>query len=108
MASLALPRVRQSVFTLSWRALDLPLPSFWQTLFPPIVLAVPKSRTTHSAKRMRNAIKGLKEKTNIVHCPACGNPKLAHHLCPVCTRSIFELRKKDRTRAMEEHGAPEM
>lgn len=31
-------------------------------LLPPWVLAVPKSKTTHSAKKMRSANKGLKEK----------------------------------------------
>ncbi|GAA5887672.1 hypothetical protein JCM6882_001491 [Rhodosporidiobolus microsporus] len=53
-------------------------------LLPPWVLAVPKSKTTHSAKRMRSANKGLKEKQNLVSCPSCGAPKLAHHLCHDC------------------------
>ncbi|GAA5835204.1 hypothetical protein JCM11251_006643 [Rhodosporidiobolus azoricus] len=53
-------------------------------LLPGWVLAVPKSKTTHSAKRMRSANKGLKEKQNLVSCPSCGAPKLAHHLCHNC------------------------
>ncbi|GAA5850217.1 hypothetical protein JCM8547_001046 [Rhodosporidiobolus lusitaniae] len=53
-------------------------------LLPGWVLAVPKSRTTHGAKRMRSANKGLKEKQNLVSCPSCGAPKLAHHLCHDC------------------------
>ncbi|GAA5976832.1 hypothetical protein JCM11641_000884 [Rhodosporidiobolus odoratus] len=53
-------------------------------LLPPWLLAVPKRRTTHSAKRMRSANKGLKEKQNLVSCPTCGAPKLAHHLCHEC------------------------
>ncbi|KWU45321.1 hypothetical protein RHOSPDRAFT_8760, partial [Rhodotorula sp. JG-1b] len=51
---------------------------------PPWLLAAPKRRTTHGAKRMRSSNKGLKEKQNIVSCPACGSPKLAHHLCHEC------------------------
>ncbi|GAA5870007.1 hypothetical protein JCM16303_001871 [Sporobolomyces ruberrimus] len=53
-------------------------------LLPPWVLAVPKRRTTHSAKRMRSANKHLKEKQNLVACPSCGSPKLSHHLCHSC------------------------
>ncbi|POY71396.1 hypothetical protein BMF94_5708 [Rhodotorula taiwanensis] len=53
-------------------------------LLPPWLLAAPKRRTTHGAKRMRSSNKGLKDKQNIVSCPACGSPKLAHHLCHEC------------------------
>ncbi|BGP12735.1 hypothetical protein JCM10213_008874 [Rhodosporidiobolus nylandii] len=53
-------------------------------LLPPWVFAVPKRKTTHSAKRMRSANKGLKEKQNLVSCPSCGAPKLSHHLCHSC------------------------
>ncbi|KAJ3576652.1 hypothetical protein NP233_g293 [Leucocoprinus birnbaumii] len=53
-------------------------------LFPPFLLAVPKKKTSHSRKAMRAANKGLKDKQNIVNCPGCGGPKLAHHLCSNC------------------------
>ncbi|KPV78472.1 uncharacterized protein RHOBADRAFT_9644, partial [Rhodotorula graminis WP1] len=53
-------------------------------LLPPWVFAVPKRQTTHGAKRMRASNKGLKEKQNLVACPSCGAPKLAHHLCHGC------------------------
>ncbi|BGP36710.1 hypothetical protein JCM10449v2_000611 [Rhodotorula kratochvilovae] len=53
-------------------------------LLPPWVFAVPKRRTTHGAKRMRSSNKGLKERQNLVSCPSCGAPKLAHHLCHEC------------------------
>jgi large subunit ribosomal protein L32 len=72
-------------------------------LFPPFLLAVPKKKVSHSRKAMRSANKGLKDKQSarlnpnltsqyclfnfsldIVHCSACGSPKLAHHLCPSC------------------------
>ncbi|CAE6422772.1 unnamed protein product, partial [Rhizoctonia solani] len=67
-------------------------------LFPPIVLAVPKKKTSPSKKRMRSANKGLKDKTSacpsphidhrIVNCPGCGAPKRAHHICPQCFSEI--------------------
>lgn len=53
-----------------------------------ILLAAPKSKTSHSRKRMRSANKGLKDRTDMVHCSACGKPKLFHHICPSC---YFEL-----------------
>ncbi|TFK96872.1 hypothetical protein BDV98DRAFT_535947 [Pterulicium gracile] len=53
-------------------------------LFPPFLLAVPKKKVSHSRKSMRAANKGLKDKQNIVNCPACGSAKLAHHLCANC------------------------
>lgn len=75
-------------------------------LLPAFDLAVPKKKTSHSRKSMRSANKGLKDKrsvylittlrnvylieaqTDLVHCPGCGSPKLAHHLCPVCYSSL--------------------
>ncbi|EJU01885.1 hypothetical protein DACRYDRAFT_52312 [Dacryopinax primogenitus] len=53
-------------------------------LFPPFLLAVPKKKVSHSRKAMRSANKGLKDKHNIVNCPACGSAKLAHHICQRC------------------------
>ncbi|PFH54512.1 hypothetical protein AMATHDRAFT_72297 [Amanita thiersii Skay4041] len=53
-------------------------------MFPPFLLAVPKKKTSHSKKAMRSANKSLKDKQNIVNCPACGSPKLAHNLCSNC------------------------
>ncbi|KAK7694614.1 hypothetical protein QCA50_001801 [Cerrena zonata] len=105
MASLALSQVRgalsplRTTFARGFLAATL-LPSAWaaskpftlappslQTLLellPPWVLAVPKKKTSHSRKAMRSANKGLKDKQNVVACPACGTPKLAHHLCASC------------------------
>ncbi|KAI0932245.1 hypothetical protein AcV5_004478 [Taiwanofungus camphoratus] len=57
-------------------------------LFPPFLLAVPKKKTSHSRKAMRSANKGLKDKRNLVHCPGCGSPKLAHNLCSNCYSSL--------------------
>ncbi|KAJ7293618.1 hypothetical protein C8J57DRAFT_1162331 [Mycena rebaudengoi] len=73
------------------------LPSFWQSLlelFPPFVLAVPKKKVSHSRKSMRSATKGLKDKHNIVNCPGCGAPKLAHHLCNHCFSFLTRMWKE--------------
>ncbi|KAJ3359141.1 hypothetical protein GGF32_009588 [Allomyces javanicus] len=61
-------------------------------LIPSIVLAVPKSRTTHGKKRMRMSNKGLKNREDIVPCPACKAPKLLHHACPACLSKIDKNR----------------
>ncbi|KAG6813260.1 hypothetical protein H0H92_012674 [Tricholoma furcatifolium] len=63
-------------------------------LLPPFVLAVPKSKISHSRKSMRSANKGLKDKQNIVNCPGCGHPKLAHHLCQNCYGFLSRMWKK--------------
>ncbi|KAI9145495.1 hypothetical protein BKA69DRAFT_1014622, partial [Paraphysoderma sedebokerense] len=57
-------------------------------LFPAILLAVPKSRTTHGKKRMRMSNKGIKNLENITDCQVCGSPKLMHHLCGNCLGKI--------------------
>lgn len=84
-----------------------------EDLFPSILLAVPKKKVSHSRKSMRSAHKGLKDKTSklvessilnmcwsafyldIVSCPACGQPKLAHNLCPACYSQFSRARKRD-------------
>ncbi|KAJ7070992.1 ribosomal L32p protein family-domain-containing protein [Mycena amicta] len=95
----------QPLFTARWRTLAFAavpallasvrqwtIPSLLQ-LFPPIVLAVPKKKVSHSRKAMREANKGLKDKQNIVNCPGCGAPKLAHHLCPNCYTFLSRMWK---------------
>ncbi|KAJ3774954.1 hypothetical protein EV361DRAFT_815736 [Lentinula raphanica] len=69
------------------------LASLLEELFPRILLAVPKKKVSHSRKAMRAANKGLKDKHNLVHCPGCGGPKLAHHLCPTCYSFIHRMFK---------------
>ncbi|KAH9835588.1 uncharacterized protein C8Q71DRAFT_86499 [Rhodofomes roseus] len=72
------------------RSFEWRLPSLASVLelFPPFLLAVPKKKTSHSRKAMRSANKGLHDKRNLVHCPGCGSPKLAHNLCPECYSTI--------------------
>jgi len=75
-----------STFLASQRPFNWVMPSLQSVLdlFPPFLLAVPKKKVSHSRKAMRSSNKGLKDKKNIVNCPACGQPKLAHHLCSDC------------------------
>ncbi|KAF4622840.1 hypothetical protein D9613_001842 [Agrocybe pediades] len=87
-ASLNVPRT-------TW---NLPALGSLLELFPSIVLAVPKSKTSHSRKAMRSANKGLKDKRNITNCAGCGSVKLAHHICPNCYSQIsrqFKDKKKE-------------
>ncbi|PKI82381.1 hypothetical protein MVES1_003350 [Malassezia vespertilionis] len=61
-------------------ALAAPEDGVWSGL----LLAAPKKKVSHSRKAMRAANKGLKDRVNLVHCPACSRPKLQHHLCEHC------------------------
>jgi len=109
MASIALHLTRTSfpVFRSSWarpafsaallptllasqKSLNWAIPSLQSLLelLPPFLLAVPKKKVSHSQKAMRSSNKGLKDKRNIVSCPACGQPKLAYHLCSGCYSSF--------------------
>lgn len=60
-----------------------------------ILHAVPKSKISHSRKAMRHANKGLKDRVDFVHCPACGKPKLAHHICAHCYSFISRSQKQE-------------
>ncbi|KAF9531956.1 hypothetical protein CPB83DRAFT_785773 [Crepidotus variabilis] len=121
MASLALtqtqallPTLRSSLRTwlapafgsavLGWPGISRTLPSLGSLLelFPSIVLAVPKKKTSHSRKAMRSANKGLKDKQNITNCAGCGGVKLAHHICPNCYSSITRQWKAK----LREEGLP--
>ncbi|WVW80079.1 ribosomal protein L32 [Kwoniella bestiolae CBS 10118] len=89
--------IESAVPTSSWRSI---LPSFSLEsileLIPPIVWAsVPKKKTSHSRKSMRSANKGLKNRTNLSLCEACGSIKLTHHICPTCYSQISRRWKKE-------------
>jgi large subunit ribosomal protein L32 len=60
------------------------LPGLWES----ILRAVPKKKTSHSKSRHRQMVgKALKDVTALNKCPACGNLKRAHYLCPYCVKS---------------------
>ncbi|WOO85189.1 putative 54S ribosomal protein L32, mitochondrial [Vanrija pseudolonga] len=90
------PSVLRAAFTLPAVALpSLRLPSLNDILEWGITLAVPKSKISHSRKSMRSAHKGIKNKTNLNHCPACGSVKLSHNLCANCFSQISRRWKKE-------------
>ncbi|KAF8314221.1 hypothetical protein DL93DRAFT_2080317 [Clavulina sp. PMI_390] len=91
LTSPSLPISFSSLTSLSWPS-SIAIPSLLAPLLellPSIVLAVPKKKVSHSRKSMRSANKGLKDKTHIVACPACGGPKLSHHLCASCASQLL-------------------
>ncbi|KAF8912700.1 hypothetical protein CPB84DRAFT_1759298 [Gymnopilus junonius] len=96
-ASLTLPRATWSIPSLQ-SLLDL---------FPPFLLAVPKSKTSHSRKAMRSANKGLKDKRNITNCAGCGAVKLAHHICPNCYSAVTR-QWKAKNKASDESEIPDL
>jgi large subunit ribosomal protein L32 len=69
--------------------LSLPsLPSILEDIWESILKAVPKKKTSHMKKRHRQmAGKALKDVNSLCKCPACGEIKRMHHLCPHCTAS---------------------
>ncbi len=46
-------------------------------------MAVPKSRTSKSRRNKRRTHQKVGA-PNVVACPQCGEPKIAHHACSSC------------------------
>ena len=73
MAALALGRSLLPQWSapafLSGLSLSMPSLQPLLDLFPPFLLAVPKSKTSHSRKAMRSANKGLKDKQSMPYRP---------------------------------------
>ena len=74
----------------------------WPTLtwfkYSGMLLAVPKKRTSHSRKRIRNNPKFPKNRTDIETCVVCGNHKLQGHLCGHCLEKVMEETKEVQAR----------
>lgn len=69
--------------------LSLPsIPSILEDIWESILKAVPKKKTSHMKKRHRQmAGKALKDVNSLCKCPACGEIKRMHYLCPHCAKS---------------------
>ncbi|KAH8677948.1 ribosomal L32p family protein [Xylariales sp. PMI_506] len=86
---------RQSAYP-TWTSLAIALPAALQSIpgllgdiWEGILRAVPKKKTSHMKKRHRLlAGKALKDVTALNKCPACGNTKKMHTLCPHCMGKI--------------------
>jgi large subunit ribosomal protein L32 len=72
--------------------LGLPsIPSLLDDIWESVLRAVPKKKTSHMKKRHRQmAGKALKDVNSLCKCPACGEIKRMHHLCPHCTESEWQ------------------
>ncbi|KAK3304154.1 uncharacterized protein B0T15DRAFT_535663 [Chaetomium strumarium] len=77
--------------------LGLPsLPSILEGIWESILKAVPKKKTSHMKKRHRQmAGKALKDVTSLCKCPACGEIKRMHFLCPHCASRLREFMNKE-------------
>ncbi|KAL8335367.1 hypothetical protein RB598_009524 [Gaeumannomyces tritici] len=78
-------------------AISLGLPSVPELLgeiWEGILRAVPKKKVSHMKKRHRQmAGKALKDVTALCKCPACGNLKRMHYLCPHCLKKVQKALK---------------
>lgn len=74
---------------LSIPTISLNIPDILSDIWEGVLRAVPKKKTSHMKRRHRQlAGKALKDVKNLNSCPACGEPKRAHHLCPSCVEGI--------------------
>lgn len=64
------------------------IPELLEGIWEGILKAVPKKKTSHMKRRHRQmAGKALKDVTSLCKCPACGELKRMHFLCPHCAYS---------------------
>tara|TARA_B100001093_G_C26215677_1_gene753928 strand:- start:39 stop:236 length:198 start_codon:yes stop_codon:yes gene_type:complete len=58
-------------------------------------MAVPKKKISTSRRGMRRSHDALKS-SNVIECPNCGEPKLAHQMCLYCNyydgRDVIEVK----------------
>lgn len=78
--------------TISIPAISLNVPGLLTDIWEGVLRAVPKKKTSHMKRRHRQlAGKALKDVKSINSCPACGEPKRLHHLCPNCVAGNLQL-----------------
>lgn len=71
--------------TFSIPPMPLSIPDVLSEIWEGVLRAVPKKKTSHMKRRHRQlAGKALKDVKSLNSCPACGEPKRAHHLCSSC------------------------
>ncbi|KAH6613503.1 hypothetical protein F5144DRAFT_552316 [Chaetomium tenue] len=78
-------------FQLGLPSLGSILGDIWES----VLRAVPKKKTSHMKKRHRQmAGKALKDVNSLCKCPACGEIKRMHYLCPNCAKKLNEMMNK--------------
>ncbi|KAK4115822.1 hypothetical protein N656DRAFT_775802 [Canariomyces notabilis] len=77
--------------------LGLPsIPSLLGDIWESILKAVPKKKTSHMKKRHRQmAGKALKDVNSLCKCPACGETKRMHYLCPHCATKLRNMMNRE-------------
>ncbi|KAK4166256.1 hypothetical protein QBC43DRAFT_298888 [Cladorrhinum sp. PSN259] len=83
--------------------LGLPsIPEILEGIWEGILKAVPKKKTSHMKKRHRQmAGKALKDVSSLCKCPACGEMKRMHHLCPHCVSKLKGLMREEAKKGSE-------
>ncbi|KAK4457792.1 hypothetical protein QBC42DRAFT_211892 [Cladorrhinum samala] len=83
--------------------LGLPsIPEILEGIWEGILKAVPKKKTSHMKKRHRQmAGKALQDVTSLCKCPACGETKRMHHLCPHCVSKLKGLMREEAKKGSE-------
>ncbi|OLN86713.1 putative 54S ribosomal protein L32, mitochondrial [Colletotrichum chlorophyti] len=77
-------------------AVHLNIPAWLGGIWESILRAVPKKKTSHSKKRHRQmAGKALQDVKSLCKCPACGQTKRQHVVCPHCLSKIKDIWTKE-------------
>jgi large subunit ribosomal protein L32 len=88
-----LRRLSNSIYpaaTIPLSAISLNIPGLLTDIWEGVLRAVPKKKTSHMKRRHRQlAGKALKDVKSLNACPGCGEPKRAHHLCPICVEGDY-------------------
>ncbi|TDZ39607.1 putative 54S ribosomal protein L32 [Colletotrichum sidae] len=73
-------------------AIQLNIPAWLGGIWESILRAVPKKKTSHSKKRHRQmAGKALQDVKSLCKCPACGQTKRQHVVCPHCIAQVKRM-----------------
>ncbi|KLU81026.1 hypothetical protein MAPG_00121 [Magnaporthiopsis poae ATCC 64411] len=96
LRQLSLPLFPSLRFAIPAISLGLPsVPELLGEIWEGILKAVPKKKVSHMKKRHRQmAGKALKDVTALCKCPACGNLKRMHYLCPHCLKKVQQALKQ--------------
>ncbi|KAF9874496.1 meiotic recombination protein ski8 [Colletotrichum karsti] len=77
-------------------AVHLSIPAWLGDIWESILRAVPKKKTSHSKKRHRQmAGKALQDVKSLCKCPACGQTKRQHVVCPHCMSKIKDMWREE-------------
>jgi ribosomal protein L32 len=106
-------KLGQSILNHRWIESDIPLPAYVSipsysgseptpilSIFSDVFLwmAVPKKKTSHTRKRLRQLNYQLRNLNTIYECPLCGHSKRTHRLCLNCLKQrLLQLRSANKS-----------